>query len=265
LGAKHRTKHGAGLRIKAEIEYDGTRFFGWQRQKSATSVQETIEKAVEAVFDGKESIQLYGAGRTDTGVHAACQVAHFDVRSDELARRWRGDCDKLAKAVNFYLAGSGAILLRTQEVSDDFHARFSASMRHYKYLICNRKTELALQKGRAWHVRASLDVEKMKTAATRLLGTHNFESFRSANCSAKNPTRTLSDISVCNENDLITIEVSSRSFLHNQVRIMVGTLKQIGEGKLQEDCIDHLLAVQDRTRAGETAPPYGLYLTGVDY
>lgn len=253
------------MRIKLTIEYDGTEFFGWQKQNDFRSVQETVEKAISRVFNGNEVVELYGAGRTDTGVHATGQVAHFEILNEKILNAWKNRIEKLADAINFYLLDSAIVIVKSEKVPDDFHARFSAKMRHYKYLIYNRRADSVIYRNRAWHVVKSLDVEKMNEAAKLLLGTNNLNSFRSAHCNAANPIRTISKIIVYKQNDLVIMKISARSFLHNQVRITMGTLKQIGEGKYDPSYIDELLKKQDRTAAGVTAPPYGLYLTQVDY
>lgn len=253
------------MRVKLTIEYDGTEFFGWQKQNEFRSVQETVEEALFKVFNGNEAVELYGAGRTDTGVHATGQVAHFEILNEKIVNTWQNRIEKLADAINFYLLDSAIVIVKSEEVPDDFHARFSAKMRHYKYLIYNRRADSVIYRNRAWHVVKSLDVEKMNEAAKLLLGTNNLNSFRSTHCNAANPIRTISKIIVYKQNDLVIMEISARSFLHNQVRITMGTLKQIGEGKYDPSYIDELLKKQDRTAAGVTAPPYGLYLTQVDY
>jgi tRNA pseudouridine38-40 synthase len=253
------------VRFKIEVEYDGARFNGWQKQAHAHSVQGTLEDAIEKVFDCSEKVEVYGAGRTDAGVHALRQTAHFDVSSPNIIDRWKDCCDKLTRAVNFYAFGSGTIVLKTEVAPIGFHARFSAKMRRYKYIIYNRPIDSVIFNGMAWHVRQALDVDLMNEAAGCLIGTHNFNSFRSAHCSAKNPVRTISDISVSREGNFVTIDVASRSFLHNQVRIISGTLKQVGTHKLTVDDVKNLLKEGDRTKAGETAPPHGLYLVEITY
>ncbi len=253
------------MRIKLEIEYDGTMFCGWQRQENATSVQETIENAIASLFNQNERIEVYGAGRTDTGVHAMRQVAHFDIKSERLEDRWRHNCHKLPRAINSYMLGRGVVITKAEEASNDFHARFSAKMRTYRYLIYNRPVESVLHKNRAWNVSQILDVEKMNTAAMDLLGLHDFDAFRSSECGAKNAIRSISDIKVYKNEDFVVMDISAKSFLHNQVRITMGTLKEIGCGKLPESYIRILLDSRDRTKAGITAPPQGLYLMSVNY
>lgn len=240
-------------------------FFGWQKQDGVISVQETLEKAIAQVFNGKEKVELFGAGRTDTGVHALGQVAHFNIYTEVLVLRWQNEIGKLVKAINYYLINSEIIVLSAEVVSNDFHARFSARMRHYEYLIYNRKIQSVLMKDRAWHVPQKLDIQQMIKASRHFIGTHNLNSFRSARCNANNPVRTISMVNIQQYQEIIKISISSKSFLHNQVRIMVGTLKFIGENKMDPDEIKALLIEQDRTNAGPTAPPYGLYFKGVEY
>ena len=253
------------MRVKLTVEYDGTGFYGWQKQNDFVSVQEVIEQAISKVFNSAETIELYGAGRTDTGVHATGQVAHFEIFNEKLISTWQNNIAKLADAINFYLLNQAIVIIKSEIVSDDFHARFSAKMRHYKYLIYNRRVRSVIYTNRAWHVPQHLDVSAMHEASQYFLGTHNLNAFRSLHCNAQNPVRTISNIKVYRDGDFVIMEISARSFLHNQVRITIGTLKQIGEHKYLPEHIKDLLEKQDRRVAGVTAPPYGLYLTGVDY
>ncbi len=253
------------MRVKLTIEYDGSQFFGWQKQNDFISVQETIEDAIAKVFNTSERIELYGAGRTDTGVHATGQVAHFDIKSPRLQEIWKDKLSKLVLAVNFYLLNKGCVVVNACEVPDDFHARFSAKIRSYRYLIYNRNICSVLNNSRMWHVAKPLNTNLMHEAAQDLLGTHDLEAFRSAHCYSRHAIRTINSVSVQREDDLVFFDISARSFLHNQVRITVGTLKQIGEGKFPQNYIKHLLDSKDRTQAGETAPPHGLYLVNVTY
>ena len=253
------------MKIKLTIEYDGKNFFGWQKQNEFNSVQETIEKAIERVFNNLEIVELFGAGRTDTGVHATGQVAHFSISNESLIEKWKNNIQKLPIAINFYLLDLGTVVTNAKIVPEDFHARFSAKMRHYKYVIYNRRVKSVIYDNRVWHVVKTLDEQAMNSASKFFLGTHNLNSFRSAHCNANNPVRTISDIKVYRDNDFVIMEIAARSFLHNQVRITIGTLKQIGEGKFPIKYIKDLLEKQDRTKSGVTAPPNGLYLTKIDY
>ncbi|WP_309083850.1 tRNA pseudouridine(38-40) synthase TruA [Chelativorans sp.] len=246
------------LRYRIDIEYDGGQYAGWQRQAGQHSVQEAIETAI-AAFCGEE-VTLRGAGRTDAGVHALGQVAHF-----ELSREWKAE--KVRDAVNAHLglAGETISILRAAIVAEDFDARFSAKGRHYLYRIVNRRPPLALERGKAWHVTKKLDAEAMHEAAQRLVGKHDFTTFRSVQCQAKSPVKTLDRLDVARVGEAIEIRASARSFLHNQVRSLVGTLKKVGEGGWTADDVEAALEARDRAACGPVAPPEGLYLLRVDY
>jgi tRNA pseudouridine38-40 synthase len=247
-------------RYKLTVEYDGSRFSGWQRQRKQPSVQQAIEEAVTALFQEKTLVE--GAGRTDAGVHALGQVAHVDLSST--VPDWR-----IRDGLNHYLRNQGVVILRAERVPPDFHARFSATGRVYEYRILNRRAPLALEASHAWHVIPPLDVEKMQAAANHLLGHHDFTSFRATRCQSPSPVKTLDafDISQVTmpEGAAVTARVASRSFLHNQVRIMMGTLKQVGEGRLAVKDIPSILEARDRRASGPTAPPQGLYLKSIAY
>lgn len=238
------------------VEYDGGPFVGWQRQKNGLAVQAALEDAIRG-FSG-ESVTVTGAGRTDAGVHALGQVAHFDLESTH-------DADTVRDAVNFHLKPHPVAVLEAASVEDDFHARFSATRREYIYRIKNRRAPLALDAGRAWHVTVALDADAMNDAAGVLCGHHDFSSFRAAQCQADSPEKTLDDITVTRAGDTITLQLGARSFLHNQVRIIMGTLKLVGEGKWNRADVETALAARDRAAAGPTAPPDGLYLAAVHY
>ncbi len=238
------------------MEYDGSFFSGFQRQIHQISVQGFLEEKI-GIFT-KKSVTLHVSGRTDTGVHALGQVAHFD--SDETL-----DPFKLKGCLNHFGRDKGVSILDIKEVSPDFHARFSSLERSYLYIILNRSSPSPLLKGRVAHVVSPLDIKKMQEAACKLLGHHNFESFRSAHCQAKNSFRTLNHCDVSSQRDLVIINVRSRSFLHNQVRILVGTLLHIGLLKKEPSWIDDLLQIPDRTKSGPTAPAEGLYFESVKY
>jgi tRNA pseudouridine38-40 synthase len=252
------------MKIKLLIEYDGTKFCGWQKQRSQISVQETAENAIKRVFSNSCEIELYGAGRTDAGVHALGQVAHFELNDEKLIEKWKDNLNKLPIAINAHMRDSGACVLFAEEALENFHARFSATMRYYKYVILNRKIDSPIYKSRVWNIYLKLDEKLMNTAAQFLVGYHNFNAFRSSKCSAPNPNRTVSSIKVFRENDFIVTEISAKSFLHNQIRIMVGVLKEIGLGKQNPEYIEYLLKSAERGD-GATAPAFGLYFVRVDY
>ncbi|MBN9070592.1 MAG: tRNA pseudouridine(38-40) synthase TruA [Rhizobiales bacterium] len=245
-------------RYRLDVEYDGVPYAGWQRQAGQHSVQAALEQAVLA-FSG-ETVGIRGAGRTDAGVHATGQVAHVD-----LSKPWAANT--VANALNAHLATAGerVAVLAAAEVPDTFDARFSAIARHYLYRIVNRRAPLALERGRAWRVPGSLDAEAMHEAAQGLLGRHDFTTFRSAHCQADSPLRTLDRLDVARHGDVIEIRASARSFLHNQVRSMVGSLKEVGAGKWTARDLAAALGARDRAACGQVAPPDGLYLTRVDY
>ncbi len=243
-------------RYKLTLEYDGTPFVGWQRQDNGPSVQAALEAAV-AAFCG-ETATLQVAGRTDAGVHALGQVAHLD-----LARATA--TDTLRDALNFHLKPLPVAVLAAQDVSDDFHARFSATRRHYRYRIVNRRAPLALERERAWFVPQPLDEDRMAEAAGHLLGHHDFSAFRAAGCQAKSPLKTLDRLAVERRGETVTVETDSRSFLHHQVRNIVGSLAEVGRGRRPPDWIAEVLAARDRRQAGPSAPACGLYLVAVDY
>ena len=243
-------------RYKLIIEYDGGPFVGWQRQANGPSVQQAIEEAVHD-FSG-ETVVVKGAGRTDAGVHALGQVAHID-----LDRLWRAET--VRDALNAHLRPAPVIILGAAAVADDFDARFSAVKRHYLYRILDRRPRPVLDAGRVWHVPAALDTDTMHQAAQALLGEHDFTTFRAAQCQARSPVKTLDRLDVSREGAEIAIRASARSFLHNQVRSMVGALKKVGEGRWPVGAVGAALAARDRTRSGPVAPPDGLYLFRVDY
>jgi tRNA pseudouridine38-40 synthase len=243
-------------RYKLTLEYDGRAFQGWQRQKNSFSVQEALESAVHA-FSG-ETTTVQGAGRTDTGVHATGQVAHVDIEKAM-------SLESLQNAINYHLRPHPVVVVKTTEVSDDFHARFSAIGRRYVYRIVNRRAPLVLDVGRAWHLPTPIEEEVMHEAAQRLIGKHDFTSFRSSACQAKSPVKTLDRITVLRKADEIWVTVMARSFLHHQVRNIVGTLKMIGDNKWPVDRIEAILEAKNRAAAGPTAPAAGLYLAAVDY
>jgi tRNA pseudouridine38-40 synthase len=243
-------------RHKLTLEYDGRPFHGWQRQQNGASVQGALEAAVRAFCGAETTVQ--GAGRTDAGVHAIGQVAHLDLEKDV-------SIETLRNALNHHLRPAPVAILNAARVDENFHARFSARARHYRYRIVNRRSPLALERGRAWHLSGMIEVEIMHEAGQRLIGQHDFTSFRSSLCQANSPVKTLDRLTVRRQKNEIQIDVSARSFLHHQVRNIVGTLKLIGEGKWPIDRIEAILDARSRAEAGPTAPADGLYLTAVDY
>ena len=243
-------------RWKLTVEYDGTPFVGWQRQDNGPSVQAALEDAVFA-FCG-ERVVAQGAGRTDAGVHAAGQVAHVDIARESSA-------DTVRDALNFHLKPAPIAVLTAVAVGEEFHARFSAIGRAYRYRIVNRRAPLALELGRAWHLVQPLDAARMHEAAQLLVGNHDFTSFRSSICQAPSPVKTLDRLDVARHGEAIEIVAEARSFLHHQVRNMAGTLKLVGEGKWQPRDVASALAARDRAKAGPTAPPEGLCLERVVY
>jgi tRNA pseudouridine38-40 synthase len=238
------------------IEYDGRELVGWQRQKNGPSVQQHIE---EAIFDFcGEEVRIQGAGRTDAGVHALGQVASFELTSNRKPQ-------VVMNALNQHLKPAPIAILDCVEVDEDFSARFSATKRHYLYRIINRRAPLTVDAGLAWLVKRELDVAAMDDAAQILVGRHDFTSFRAAACQANSPVRTLEKLSVTREGEEIQIRASAISFLHNQVRSMVGSLSLVGTGQWSREDLQAALEAKDRQCAGPNAPPYGLYLTQVDY
>jgi tRNA pseudouridine38-40 synthase len=243
-------------RFRLLVEYDGTGYVGWQRQDNGPSIQQAIEEAVFA-FCG-ERTNLAAAGRTDAGVHAMGQVAHVDLDRATKA-------DTLRDAVNFHLKPQAISILAAEPVGADFHARFSATGRRYLYRIVNRRAPLALERNRAWWVQSELDAAAMHSASQRLIGHHDFTSFRSSVCQAASPLKTLDRLDVERQGEEIRVHAAARSFLHHQVRNMVGTLKLVGEGRWTAEDVAGALAARSRSAAGPTAPAEGLFLAEVRY
>ena len=243
-------------RYKLTIEYDGASFAGWQIQADQTTVQGVLMAAIEALSGEKAPVQ--GAGRTDAGVHARAQIAHVD-----LAKDW--ETDTVRDALNAHLRPYPVAVLAAEKAAADFNARTSAVKRHYLYRIVNRRADLTLDLGRAWRVPRRLDATAMHAAAQRLVGKHDFTTFRSTECQAKSPVKTLDQLDVVRDGEEVTVLAAARSFLHNQVRSMVGSLVMVGEGKWSADDLARALAARDRTACGQVAPPDGLYLMQVDY
>jgi tRNA pseudouridine38-40 synthase len=243
-------------RYKLTIEYDGAPFCGWQTQADQVTVQGVLTAAVTALTG--DTVLVQGAGRTDAGVHARGQVAHVD-----LARDW--PTDTVRDALNAHLRPHPVAVLSAERVPDDFNARMSAVKRHYLYRIINRRADLALDTGHAWRVPRPLDAAAMHDAAQRLVGKHDFTTFRSTECQAKSPVKTLDQLDVVRDGEHVHVITSARSFLHNQVRSMVGSLVAVGDGKWSADDLARALDARDRTACGQVAPPDGLYLMKVDY
>ncbi len=243
-------------RYKLTLEYDGTGLVGWQRQKNGLSVQEILETAVERFCGAR--VTVHGAGRTDAGVHALAQAAHLDLPRALDPEAVRG-------ALNHHARPHAVVVLVVEEVPDSFHARISARGRVYRYRILNRRPPPVLDRNRVWHVGPPLDIEAMSEGAQYLLGKHDFSTFRDALCQAKSPVKTLDALSVTRRGEEIEIEARARSFLHHQVRNMVGTLKLVGIGNWSPAHVKRALEARDRRAGGPTAPPEGLYLVEVVY
>jgi tRNA pseudouridine38-40 synthase len=243
-------------RYKLTVEYDGRPFAGWQIQVDQLTVQGLLTSAVEALSGDKTLVQ--GAGRTDAGVHARAQVAHVDLSKD-----W--DTDTIRDALNAHLRPHPIAILAAERAADDFNARTSAIRRHYLYRIVNRRADLTLEAGRAWRVPRPLDAATMQLAAQRLVGKHDFTTFRSTECQAKSPVKTLDILKVERSGKDVYVTAVARSFLHNQVRSMVGSLVLVGEGKWAPDDLAKVLDARDRMACGPVAPPDGLYLMKVEY
>jgi tRNA pseudouridine38-40 synthase len=243
-------------RYRLTLEYDGGPFVGWQRQAEGASVQASLETAIEKLSG--ERVTVTGAGRTDAGVHALGQVAHFD-----LVKQF--EAGKVRDALNYYLRPDPVVVLDAAETDGEFHARFSATARHYLFRILNRRAPPALEDGRVWHVSPKLDAEAMHAAAQMLVGRHDFTTFRAAECQSASPVKTLDRLDVSRRADEIHIEASARSFLHHQIRSFAGTLKLVGEGKWAPRDVAKALAAKDRAACGPVSPPDGLYLVRVEY
>ena len=243
-------------RLRLLIEYDGRTFSGWQRQDEQLTVQGVLEDAAEAL-DGAPVI-VQGAGRTDSGVHATGQVAHLELSRPRELR-------KIADALNYHLRPHPVSVLEATEVDEDFHARFSATGRAYRYLIINRRSHLTFEHGLAWRVSQTLDVGAMNAAAAHLIGTHDFTTFRDAACQAKSPVKTLDTLGVSRYGNRLEVTTSARSFLHRQVRSFVGCLVEVGRGMREPVWVKDILEAADRTQCGPVAPSDGLYLERVMY
>ena len=241
-------------RYRVILEYDGTGLIGWQENHQGPSVQSIMRDAIEGFCGARPDV--VGAGRTDAGVHAIAMTAHFDLDGDASA-------ETVMRALNFYLTDKPVVVRACETVSDEFNARFSCTARHYKYFVLNRRSPSPLATNRAWWVPRPLDIDAMRDAAAKLIGEHDFTSFRAAQCQAKSPIKTLDKIEIVQAGDNIVLEFSARSFLHHQVRNIVGTLVEIGLGKPYD--IDEIFAARNRSAAGPTAPACGLYFVSCDY
>ena len=244
------------MRYKFILEYDGTPFIGWQRQAGQVSVQGVLEDALKTAL--RHSVTLFGAGRTDTGVHAIAQVAH--IETEEKLNTYR-----LFESLNALVRPYPISIKSIEKVPDDFHARFSAKKRHYIYKIQNTPYPPSINKGHVWWVRPKLDIKKMQQAANIMLGKHDFSTFRASECQAKSPIKTLNSFEIIPSGEMVEFHVSAKSFLHHQVRNMVGTLELVGEGKWSVDKFKKAFEACDRTKGGPTAPAEGLYFESVEY
>lgn len=244
-------------RFKLQVEYDGGPFVGWQRQDTGLGVQQVVEEAITA-FSG-ETVRVHCAGRTDAGVHARGQVAHFDLARDDITVKTVRD------AINYHTKPHPVAILQAEVVDENFHARFSAVEREYLYVILNRRVRAALSHGRVWWVPGPLDADAMHDAAQVLIGKHDFTTFRAAVCQAQSPIKTLDELSVTRFGDEIHVKARARSFLHHQVRNLVGTLSAVGFGRWTKADLKRALEARDRSAGGQTAPPDGLYLMRVGY
>ncbi|WP_353256273.1 tRNA pseudouridine(38-40) synthase TruA [Hyphomonas sp.] len=242
-------------RYKLLIEYHGGPYQGWMRLPGIPTVQGALEEAA-AKIEGAP-VEVIGAGRTDSGVHATGQVAHLDLTL--------GRPEKIADALNFHLRPHPIAVLKAEPVGDDFHARFSAAARHYRYVVINRRADLALERGLAWRIPSKLDAAAMQAGAQHVLGTHDFSTFRDTGCQAASPVKTLDRLDVARLGDRIEITCAARSFLHRQVRSLVGSLVEVGRGFQRPEWMHEILLAADRTACGPVAPSDGLFLERVDY
>ena len=240
---------------KIVIEYDGTNFVGWQQQENGQSIQSTLQEALFKLTG--ENIIIFGAGRTDAGVHAYGQVASFNLNK-------KIEIDVIRDGLNQHLRPQPIAVQKAELVEDDFHARFSAKKRWYEYKIINRRPPLTIDVNRAWCVYKNLDIEKMKSESSSFLGKHDLNAFRSAHCQSKNSIKTIDSIAIKNKDEQIIFEVSAKSFLHSQVRIMIGTLVDIAKGNINKTILD-IINSKQREIAGQTAPAHGLYLKRIEY
>ena len=243
-------------RYQIKVEYDGTNFVGWQYQKNGLSIQEILQKAIFQFTN--EEVTVTGAGRTDAGVHAIGQIAHFDLEKKIKKKNF-------ILGVNQYIGNNPVTVLNIKKVNNKFHSRFDAKERTYQYVIINRQSPLALQKNKAWHIRKKLDLKAMKKGAKLLLGTHDFSTFRASSCAAKSPIKTLDKISIKKNKERIIIKFISKSFLQQQVRSIVGCMKYLAEGKWKFDKFNDAFLSKKRSNCAPPAPSCGLYLTNISY
>ena len=243
-------------RYKIKVEYDGTNFVGWQYQKNGLSIQEILQNAIFQF--SREKVTVIGAGRTDAGVHAIGQVAHFDLKKKIKKRNF-------LLGVNQYIGKNPVTVLNIKKTNNKFHSRFDAKKRTYQYIIINRQSPLALQKNKAWHIRKKLDLNVMKKGAKLLLGTHDFSTFRASSCGAKSPIKTLNKVSIKKNKERIILKFTSKSFLQQQVRSMVGCIKYLGEGKWTLNFFKKAMFSKKRSQCAPPAPPSGLYLINISY
>jgi tRNA pseudouridine38-40 synthase len=243
-------------RYKLLIEYDGSGFYGFQIQKEQLTIQGVLEEALSKLF--QRPIGIFAAGRTDAGVHAYGQVIHFDVNQDM-------PLYKIQEGLNFYMRPFSVSVLQIEEKDNNFHARFSAQSRSYRYIILNRRAPSPLLAKRAWPIKYDLDHEKMRKASQILIGQHDFSSFRAAECQAKSPIKTINKIEIVKHDDLIYLDIEALSFLHHMVRNIVGSLQMVGSGKWSIEDFQKVLEAKNRSFAGQTAPACGLYFMKVDY
>ena len=245
------------MRFFLTIEYDGSEYIGWQRQNSGLSVQEVVENSIYNII--QINVNIYGSGRTDAGVHATGQVAHVDIITKKFEE------NRLMDAINAYLLDHKIKVTDVRKTIDDAHARFSALSREYEYVILNRSAPPAIEEGKVWHQRRILNIKKMQEAASYFVGTHDFTSFRATQCQSKSPIKTLDELAVVQKENKIFIRAKAKSFLHHQVRNIVGTLKLVGSEKYKPEDIKLIFEKKDRTSAGPTAPAYGLTLVKIEF
>ena len=243
-------------RYQIKVEYDGTNFVGWQYQKNGLSIQEILQNAIFKF--SREKVTVTGAGRTDAGVHATSQIAHFDLEKKIKKKNF-------ILGVNQYIGNNPVTVLNIKKINSKFHSRFDAKERTYQYVIINRQSPLALQKNKAWHIRKKLDLKAMKKGAKLLLGTHDFSTFRASSCAAKSPIKTLDKISIKKNKERIIIKFISKSFLQQQVRSIVGCMKYLAEGKWKFDKFNDAFLSKKRSNCAPPAPSCGLYLTNISY